>query len=67
MKNKKKEILNGPVLGPGETASLILSGGGAQLSNKGGIITLLDSHGIKVDGVAYTKDRAQKQGWTLVF
>ncbi len=66
-KNKKKEILTGPVLGPGETASLILSGGGAQLSNKGGIITLLDSTGIKVDGVAYTKDRAQKQGWTLVF
>ncbi|MCP5006357.1 MAG: DUF2278 family protein [Planctomycetes bacterium] len=38
-KNKKKEILSGPDLGPGETETITLSGSGAQLSNKGGIIT----------------------------
>jgi uncharacterized protein YukJ len=38
-----------------------------QLSNKGGIITLLDKKGLKVDGVAYTEKQADKEGWTIVF
>src|SRR4029453_12498888 len=38
-----------------------------QLGNKGGIITLLDNNGLKVDGVAYTGEEAKKEGWTLVF
>ncbi len=38
-----------------------------QLSNDGGLITLLDSHGLKADGVAYTKEQASRDGWTLVF
>src|SRR5262249_7629496 len=38
-----------------------------QLGNNGGIITLLDGKGLKVDGVAYTGDQARKEGWTLVF
>ena len=38
-----------------------------QLSNDGGLITLLDASGLKVDGVAYTKDQASREGWTLVF
>ena len=66
-KNKKKEKLDGPVLGPGETTTVILGGRGAQLSNKGGIISLLDNQGIKIDGVFYTREQAKKQGWTLVF
>ncbi len=66
-KNKKKESLTGPVLGAGETKTITLSGKGAQLSNKGGIITLLDQNGIKIDGVSYTKAQVKKQGWTLVF
>jgi uncharacterized protein YukJ len=37
------------------------------LSNKGGIITLLDSQGRKVSGVAYTKSQSRHVGWTLVF
>ena len=37
------------------------------LSNKGGIITLLDSQGRKVHGVSYTKNQAQAVGWTLAF
>ncbi len=38
-----------------------------QLGNKGGIITLLDNRGLKVDGVSYTEQEAQREGWTLVF
>ena len=37
------------------------------LSNKGGIITILDETGLKVDGVSYTKSQASNPGWTIVF
>jgi uncharacterized protein YukJ len=37
------------------------------LSNKGGIVTLVDEHGLKVDGVSYTREQARQPGWTLVF
>lgn len=37
------------------------------LSNKGGIITLLDDHGIKVHGVSYTKSQASQPGRTIPF
>lgn len=39
----------------------------AALSNKGGIITLLNDKGLKVDGVSYTKAQARHPGWTIVF
>ena len=32
------------------------------LSNKGGIITILDETGLKVDGVSYTKAQASNPG-----
>jgi uncharacterized protein YukJ len=38
-----------------------------QLGNKGGIITLLNQKGLKVDGVSYTQEQASKEGWTVVF
>ncbi len=38
-----------------------------QLGNNGGIITLLDNKGLKVDGVSYTGEQAKKEGWTVVF
>ena len=38
-----------------------------ELSNQGGIITLLNEQGLKVDGVSYTKAQAQEPGWTIVF
>ncbi|WP_245279869.1 DUF2278 family protein [Rhizobium leguminosarum] len=37
------------------------------LSNKGGIITLIDGNGIKVHGVSYTKDQARQPGRTIPF
>lgn len=36
------------------------------LGNKGGMITLLDAQGLKVDDVAYTAAEAS-EGWTVVF
>ena len=37
------------------------------LPNKGGIITVLNDRGLRVDGVAYTKAQARNPGWTLTF
>ncbi len=37
------------------------------LSNKGGVITVVDDRGLKVHGVAYTREQALQAGWTLVF
>ncbi|ORX94140.1 hypothetical protein BCR34DRAFT_580158 [Clohesyomyces aquaticus] len=39
----------------------------APLSNKGGTITLLNAQGLKVHGVSYTKEDAQKEGVQLSF
>ncbi|MFL5586167.1 MAG: hypothetical protein ACJ797_05620 [Ktedonobacteraceae bacterium] len=38
-----------------------------QLGNKGGIITLLNAQGLKVHGVSYTQEQAQREGWAIVF
>ncbi|WP_173081570.1 DUF2278 family protein [Phytohabitans rumicis] len=38
-----------------------------QLGNKGGTITLLDGEGLKADGVAYTKEQASQEGWSILF
>jgi len=61
-KNKKRAYLSGSI-GAGETLRITLSGKDVQLSNKGGIITLLDRKGLKVDGVSYTKKEASGSGW----
>jgi uncharacterized protein YukJ len=37
------------------------------LPNRGGVITLLDAAGLKVDGVAYTGEQAAEAGRTIVF
>jgi len=37
-----------------------------KLGNSGGIITLLDAHGLKVDGVSYTSAQAKREGWLVV-
>ncbi|SBW22497.1 hypothetical protein FDG2_2732 [Candidatus Protofrankia californiensis] len=38
-----------------------------QLGNSGGLITLLDRRGLKVDGVSYTGAQAGHEGWTITF
>jgi hypothetical protein len=34
---------------------------------QGGSISLLDSNGLKISGVAYTGEQASREGWTVVF
>lgn len=65
-KNKRKHNLSG-TLASGQTRVVSLTGADIQLSNKGGMITLLNNKGIKMHGVSYTKDQVKKQGWTTLF
>jgi uncharacterized protein YukJ len=65
-RNKQSSPLPVGSLVGGATLQVPLDGG-AQLGNDGGSITLLDSQGLKVDGVAYTAAQAQLEGWTIVF
>lgn len=62
---KVKTPLSG-VLAPG-AATVVAIQRPAALSNQGGMITLLDENGLKVDGVAYTRRQARHPGWTIVF
>jgi uncharacterized protein YukJ len=64
-KNKHRHPLAGTIP-PGEALRVRIAKP-MELSNKGGIITLLDEEGLKVHGVAYTKAQAQQPGWTIVF
>lgn len=66
-KQKRKLKLQNIRVEAGEVINIPLSGADVQLGNDGGIITLLDKQGIKIHGVSYTKDQAQKQGWTVTF
>jgi uncharacterized protein YukJ len=59
--------LAGPTLGAGDAARIDLTGEDVQLSNQGGTITLLDPQGLKVHGVAYTKQAAALEGWSIGF
>jgi len=54
------------VLAPGETVRISLDRTVA-LSNRGGTINLLDPDGLKVHGVAYVRDQASAEGWTITF
>jgi hypothetical protein len=64
-KQKAKMPLNGK-LAAGATVQVVVQAP-MTLSNKGGIITVLDSKMRKVHGVSYTKDQAKHVGWTLTF
>ena len=62
---KKRLDLNGDVAA-GATRTVTVADPFA-LSNQGGVITIVDENGLKVDGVSYTKDQAKHPGWTIVF
>lgn len=66
-KNKRRHPLNGISLEPGGVTALTLPGTTIQLSNNGGIITLLNHEGLKVHGVQYTKKSVSEQGRTITF
>jgi uncharacterized protein YukJ len=65
-KQKKKEMLKGS-LAPGQVLPYKLPGQTAQLSNQGGIITLLNEKGLKISGVSYTASQAAQQGAVVKF
>jgi uncharacterized protein YukJ len=64
-KQKAKMPLSG-TLAPGDVRRVDVAAPVA-LSNKGGIITLLNASGLKVHGVSYTKQQASNPGWVVVF
>ncbi len=63
---KQRMPLDSQVLAAGETTRVPLEEP-VQLGNGGGLVTLVDQDGLKVDGVAYTGEQAAQEGWTLVF
>lgn len=54
-KNDHAETLQGVLLAAGASVQVILSGKGAQLSNKGGTIRLVNPAGVLVHAVSYSK------------
>jgi len=65
-KNDDAHVLSTDIwLAPGGVQSVTM--GQAPLSNKGGLISLLDEKGNKIDGVSYTQEQAGKEGELVVF
>ena len=64
-RNKNRTALSGSIAA-GKTL-LVNVAEPMQLSNRGGIISLLDSRGVKVHGVSYTKEQAATPGRTIAF
>jgi uncharacterized protein YukJ len=63
---KQRMMLQGGVLAAGDSVRVQVAAP-VQLGNRGGLITLLDPDGLKVDGVAYTQAQAAAEGWSVVF
>ena len=66
-KEKKKDTIRNKTLKAGEVTRITLTGEGAQLANSGGIISLLNKDGLKIHGVSYTKQSADRQGFITTF
>lgn len=65
-KNDEAQVISDNIwLAPGEVRSVTM--GQTPLSNKGGLISLLDENGNKVDGVSYTQERAAREGELVIF
>jgi uncharacterized protein YukJ len=56
-RDERRLVLDAGALAPGDAIRVPL-GPPVALGNRGGLITLLDPDGLKVDGVAYTKNQA---------
>jgi hypothetical protein len=65
-RDKRRLVLDAGELAAGDSLRVLLRAPVA-LGNRGGLISLLDPDGLKVDGVAYTKAQAKREGWSLVF
>jgi uncharacterized protein YukJ len=60
-KNNKADVLRGVLLPAGESRRVVLSGNGAQLSNKGGTITLRNPAGEQAHAVSYSKEDGRQE------
>jgi Lamin Tail Domain len=60
-KNNKADVLRGVRLPAGKSRNVVLSGNGAQLSNKGGTITLRNPAGEQVHAASYSKEDAGQE------
>jgi hypothetical protein len=58
--------VSSPYLAAGAVLSVPLADG-VQLGNRGGQITLLGADGLKVHGVSYTAQQAEREGWSVGF
>jgi len=65
-KNENKSIFSIHELKAGDTHKIILDGRGAQLSNKGGRIKLLNKKNQMVHMVSYSKGQVNTQGSTII-
>ena len=65
-RDKRRLVLDAGELAAGDSLRVLLRAPVA-LGNRGGLISLLDPDGLKVDGVAYTRAQAEREGWSLVF
>ncbi|WP_299488962.1 DUF2278 family protein [Acaryochloris sp. IP29b_bin.137] len=63
--DQAQRIPDGVTLAAGEVKSIALDA--IPLSNQGGLISLLDDNGIKVDGVSYTREQARPEGELILF
>jgi len=63
---KQRMPLGPQILSAGETIRVPVQPP-VQLGNNGGLITVVDGAGLKVDGVSYTGQQAGREGWTIVF
>jgi hypothetical protein len=66
-RNGKSQSLTGMSIEPGNALRVTLDPAGAQLSNKGGKISLLDDRGNAVHMVSYSKGQARSEGQTTLF
>jgi poly(U)-specific endoribonuclease len=66
-RNGKAQMLSGLSIGGGDTVRVTLDPTGAQLSNKGGQISLVDAAGRVVHTVTYPREQARPQGETVLF
>ncbi|NKB81061.1 MAG: hypothetical protein GKS05_04050 [Nitrospirales bacterium] len=66
-KNKRSQPLSDVTIGAGETVRIVLNPSGAQLSNKGGRINLINASGHVVHMVSYSKGQVKTDGETILF
>ncbi|HAT50078.1 MAG: DUF2278 family protein [Nitrospirae bacterium] len=63
---EKRSLPLSGTINKGETKTVLVRPQ-LELSNRGGIISLINAQGLRVDGVQYTKEQVRKQGWTIKF